>query len=214
MRELQLNERQQGIVELLKKESPLTTDSMADTFQVSRSALRADLAMLVAWGLLEQLPRLGYAYCSDFSDKKAIRERVQHLRVKDFMGLPVSVRDDCSLHDALVALFTHEVAGIIVVGKSRELKGIVSRKDFLRASLGKVDFQQVPISVIMTRMPNIVMVLPDERVVDAAAKLIKHQIDTIPVTEVYIEPDGAEVYHVIGSFTKTSVADLFVDLTS
>ncbi|MCL1918626.1 MAG: CBS domain-containing protein [Peptococcaceae bacterium] len=211
---MHFNERQRNIVELLQKESPLTTDSMAKVFQVSRSSLQADLAMLLAWGVLEQQPFKGYSFCTDYNDEKAFRERVGHLRVRDFMRLPVSVKEECSIQEALVALFTYDVASLIVVGESQELKGIVSRKDFLRASLGKIEFQKVPVNVIMTRMPNIVMVLPDERVVDAASKLVKHAIDTIPVVEIYLEADGNELYHVIGSFTKTGVASVFVDLTS
>jgi len=210
---MRFNERQRSIVELLQKESPLTTDSMAKVFQVSRSSLQADLAMLLALGVLEQQPFKGYSFCADYNDEKAVRERMSYLRVRDFMRLPVSVKEECSIQEALVALFTYDVASLIVVGESQELKGIVSRKDFLRASLGKIDFHKVPINVIMTRMPNIVMVLPDERVVDAASKLVKHAIDTIPVVEVYLEADGNEMYHVIGSFTKTGVANLFVDLT-
>jgi CBS domain-containing protein len=208
------SERQKGIVDLLKTQSPLTTDSLAQTFQVSRSALQADLAMLLAWGVLEQQPRKGYSFCSDYDEQKALRKRVGHLRVRDFMRLPVSVREDCCIQEALVAMFTHNVASLIVVGESRELKGIVSRKDFLRASLGKTDFQQVPINVIMTRMPNIVLALPDDLVVDVALRLIKHEINTIPITEIFIESDGNEIYHVIGSFNQTSVAALFVELTS
>jgi predicted transcriptional regulator len=202
---MHLSERQQGIVELLKKQSPLTTDSMVEAFQVSRSVLQSDLAMLLAWGVLDQEPRQGYCICDSFNDKNAVRERVKHLRVRDFMRSPVSVDEDCSIHEALVALFTYDVANMIIVGKSRDLRGVVSRKDFLRASLGKIDYQQVPVNVIMTRMPNIIWALPDDRVVDVAAKLIKHQIDTIPIVEVYIEADGNEAYHVIGCFTRTII---------
>ncbi len=109
-------------------------------------------------------------------------------------------------------MFTNKVGSLIVIADGRELKGMVSRKDILNASLGKTDLHQVPIGVIMTRMPNIVMVTSDESVLDAARKLVQHQIDTLPVVENYINEEGNEVYEVVGRFTKTNVTNLFVEL--
>lgn len=60
----------------------------------------------------------------------------------------------------------------------------------------------------MTRMPNVVMTSPDENLWAAAKKLIRHQIDGMPV----VGSRGEEGYEVVGRFTKTNVTQAFVDI--
>ena len=119
-----------------------------------------------------------------------------------------------SIYDAIVTMFTQNVGSLTVVGDNQTLRGMVSRKDLLKAALGKTDLQQVPVSVIMTRMPNIIMTTADEPVLEAARKLTTHQIDALPVVEAFIDEQGEESYEVVGRFTKTNVTNIFVQLGS
>ena len=58
--------------------------------------------------------------------------------------------------------------------------GVSSRKDLLRASMIGQDIHTMPISVIMSRMPNIVY-LEEEDLVIYASQMIDKEIDSIPV---------------------------------
>ncbi|NLI91633.1 MAG: helix-turn-helix transcriptional regulator [Peptococcaceae bacterium] len=208
---MRLSERQEKIVELVKKYSPMTGEQIASQLKLTRATLRPDLTILTMTGVLEARPRVGYFYKED-RGRSPIAERMRQLRVGDFKSIAAAVKENISIYDAVVSMFTNNVGSLIVVGEGRELKGMVSRKDILKASLGKIELHQVPIGVIMTRMPNIVMVTSDESVLDAARKIVQHQVDTLPVVDNYINEDGNAVFEVVGRFTKTNVTNLFVEL--
>lgn len=88
------------------------------------------------------------------------------------------------------------------------LAGIVSRKDLIRFMIGDADIKKTPISVIMTRMPNIFYVDIDDTVYKAANLIVSKGIDSLPVVEVKNNKD----LEVVGRFTKTNVTRLFVDV--
>lgn len=208
---MRLSERQTKIIELVKRSSPMTGEQIASQLKLTRATLRPDLTILTMTGVLEARPRVGYFYREE-RGKSPIAERMRQLRVGDFKSIAAAIKENVSIYEAVVSMFTNNVGSLIVIGDNRELRGMVSRKDILKASLGKTDLHHVPIGVIMTRMPNIVMVTADESVLDAARKLVQHQIDTLPVVENYINEEGFEVFEVVGRFTKTNVTGLFVDL--
>ncbi|HLS53069.1 MAG TPA: CBS domain-containing protein, partial [Tissierellaceae bacterium] len=87
---------------------------------------------------------------------------------------------------------------------------VVSRKDIIRAIMGGTDLFKVPVGIIMTRMPNIVCVKPEDSILIAANKLIEHEIDSIPVVE-YKSDDSKDLI-VTGRITKTSITRIFVEL--
>ena len=207
---MRLSERQEKIVELVKGSSPMTGEQIANQLKLNKATLRADLTVLTMAGLLEARPRVGYFYRE--RERSLIAEKLQRLRVDHFKSIAAAVKEDISIYDAVVSMFTNNVGSLIVIGEEQELKGMVSRKDIIKASLGGLELLKVPIGVIMTRMPNIVMTNPDESVFNAAKKLVQHQIDTLPVVENYIGADGNEMFEVVGRFTKTNVTQLFVDM--
>ena len=208
---MRFSERQEKIVELVRNCSPMTGEQIAGELNLTRATLRPDLTILTMSGVLEARPRVGYFYREEGA-RSPISERLRQLRVCDFKSMAAAVKEDTKIYDAVVSLFTNNVGSLIVVGGDRELKGMVSRKDILKASLGNMDLHQVPIGVIMTRMPNIIMVTSDESVLEASKKLVQHQIDTLPVVDYYIDENGHERYEVVGRFTKTNVTNLFVEL--
>lgn len=208
---MELTERQMRIVEIVKQSSPMTGDQIAAKLDLTRATLRPDLTILTMAGILEARPRVGYFY-RDKPEPSPIAERMRLLRVGDFKSTPTVARETISIYDSIVTMFTQNTGSLIVVGENRVLLGMVSRKDLLKASLGSTDLQKVPVGVIMTRMPNIIMTTPDETVLDAAKKLVKHQVDTLPVVESYVDGNGEEVYEVVGKFTKTNVTKLFVEV--
>jgi CBS domain-containing protein len=104
-------------------------------------------------------------------------------------------------------MFLEDVGTLFVVDKRSYLVGVLSRKDLLRASMGKQELNSIPVNIIMTRMPNITYCLRDDLLVEVAKGLIDKQIDAVPVVKDH--PDG---YEVVGRITKTNITKLLVAL--
>ena len=209
---MEWTERQQRIVEIVKASGSITGEKIAAMLNLTRATLRPDLTILTMSGVLVARPRVGYSYREDLGPSP-IMERMLQLRVCSFKSMPVTVHENASIYEATVAMFTQNVGSLAVVGEDRVLLGMISRKDIMKASLGKIDLQQVPVGVIMTRMPNIYMTTLDEPVLSAAKKLVQHQVDSLPVVEGYVDENGNEYYEVVGRFTKTNVTKLFVEIS-
>ncbi len=100
---------------------------------------------------------------------------------------------------------------MFVVEQGGKLAGVVSRKDLLKAAMGGVDMQKIPVKVLMTPLPKLLVAFSDEPVIYASKKLIEGEVDSIPV----VRPIGDvkdKQFEVIGRFTKTNIARLFVEL--
>jgi CBS domain-containing protein len=95
-------------------------------------------------------------------------------------SVPVAVRETSTIHDAVVALFLEDVGSLIVTDAQGRLSGILSRKDLLKVAIGGTA-STMPVSLIMTRHPNVVTVTPDDTIYDAARLMIDRQVDCLPV---------------------------------
>lgn len=190
----------------------MSSKELADRLQVSRAALRPDLAVLTMSGLLDARPRIGYFY-SGKDEKDIIAGMLSPLQVQDAHSISVAVRESTSVYDVIVKMFIEDVGTMFVVSKEGFLEGVVSRKDLLKTSLGNKNLEELPISVIMTRMPNIIVTTPDESVLRAAQKLLTHQVDSLPVVTVE-ETEQGERYRLLGRFTKSNITRLFVQMVN
>lgn len=212
MRSIELNERQEKILDIVKKNAPITGDHIAEMLEVTRATLRPDLAVLTMSGYLDAKPRVGYTFKFG-RETNTINRWLAQYRVRDLNSLPVVVKDTCSIYDAIVTLFTEDAGSIFVLDRENYLSGVISRKDLLKNTIGHSDIHRVPVSVIMTRMPNITVTTPDESVVDATRKIVQHEVDSLPVVKVFMQDNGEERYEVIGRFSKTNVARFLLDLS-
>lgn len=206
---IELKARQKQILEIVKEHQPITSEAIAAELKLTRSALRSDLTILTMSGLLEAKPKVGYCLI-DQTDRKRISDFIRGIKVKDAMSLPVVVQETTSVYDAIVQMFLEDVGSIMVI-QDGCLSGIVSRKDFLKVTLGGEETKKLPVGMIMTRMPNIITAIPNEPVTDAARKLMEHQIDAMPVVENLIK-DGKPCYRIVGRFSKTNITRLFADI--
>lgn len=206
---LKLSERQEKIIKLVKEGQPITSEALAQKLGVTRAALRADLAILTMIEAVKARPKVGYVYNSN-PTKNQVNEFVNSVKVKDIMSKPAMVSESTVVYDAIVYLFINDV-GTVFVENNGFLVGAVSRKDFLKVSIGGSDIHKVPIGVIMTRMPNIICGYPDDNAYDMARKIIEHEIDSIPIVEKVIE-DGKEQFRIIGKVSKTNITRLFVSM--
>lgn len=203
---MELSERQQKIIHIVKENGPITGEQIAEKLDLSRATLRPDLAILTMAGFLEARPRVGYFYTGK-TGSELLTEKVKQYKVKDFQSVPVVVKEDDSVYDAISTMFLGDVGTLFVVDEASCLKGVLSRKDLLRASLGKQDLTTVPVHIIMTRMPNITVCYPNDLLIEAAKMLIDKQIDGLPVVK---ETDSG--LYVVGRITKTTITKAFVEL--
>jgi DeoR family transcriptional regulator, catabolite repression regulator len=206
---IKLSKRQQEILEIVKEAGPITGKEIAEKLSLTRATLRPDLAILTMAGSLDAKPRVGYF----FNPQSEVRQSAANLAkqlVNHYKAHPIVVQKSASVYDAIVQIFLEDVGTLYVVDKNGLLAGVISRKDLLRAAIGNNNLEELPVSVIMTRMPNIVTVKYDESLLDAAKKLIHNHIDSIPVVREVDEEKN--MYEVIGRITKTTITRAYVEL--
>jgi DeoR family transcriptional regulator, catabolite repression regulator len=209
---IQLNQRQQKIIEIVKENEPITSEHIASILSVTRATLRSDLAILTMTGILDARPKVGYFY-SGVNENNLLNKKLTDKKVKDIMSLPIVVKKDTTVYDVIVSMFLSDVGTIFITNEENELCGVVSRKDLLKNTIGGSDINKIPVGLIMTRMPNVVISRPEENVIEASKKIIEHEIDSLPVVETVSE-DGKEITKVIGRISKTNITKLLVELAS
>lgn len=203
---IELSNRQEQILEIVKENGPITGEHIADQLKLTRATLRPDLAILTMAGFLDARPRVGYFYTGK-SGSQLLTENLQKIFVKDYQSIPVVVSNSVSVYDAICTMFLEDVGTLFVVDESSILVGVLSRKDLLRASIGKQDLTAIPVNIIMTRMPNITMCENEDLLIDVAKKLIEKQIDALPVVR-----KTEKGFEVTGRVTKTNITRAFVAL--
>ncbi|MBU5336504.1 helix-turn-helix transcriptional regulator [Intestinibacter bartlettii] len=205
---IQLNQRQQKIIEIVKENQPITSENIASMLNVTRATLRSDLAILTMTGILDARPKVGYFY-TGVNQINLLGNDIKEKKVEDMMGMPVVVKKDVSLYDVIVEMFLSDVGSIFIIDDQENLCGVVSRKDLLKATIGGLDINKMPIGMIMTRTPNVVTVKREDSIVLAARKIIEHEIDSIPVVDM---DDEHNVTKVIGRISKTNITKLFLEI--
>ncbi len=208
VRTIELNSRQEQILQIVKENGPITGENIADRLNLTRATLRPDLAILTMAGYLDARPRVGYFYTGK-SGVQLLTENLKNIYVKDYQSIPVVINESVSVYDAIVTMFLEDVGTLFVVDQNSILVGVLSRKDLLRASLGKQELAALPVNIIMTRMPNITVCQKEDLLIDIAVKLIEKQIDALPIVK-----ETEKGYEVIGRVTKTNITKAFVALAS
>ena len=208
---MELTRRQETILEIVKKDGPITGEHIAERLSLTRATLRPDLAILTMSGLLEARPRVGYFY-SGKSFNRVLAERIHSALVSKIKSVPIVVPEQCSVYDAVVTMFIEDVGTLFVVQEGGLLEGVVSRKDLLKITLGGQDIHKLPVGVIMTRMPKVITVDLNDSVWLAANKMIVHEVDALPVVRKITTEKGQEGYEVVGRISKTNIARFFVEL--
>lgn len=174
---------------------------------MTRATLRPDLAILTMAGYLEARPRVGYFYTGK-TGTQLLAEKIKKLKVSDYQSMPVVVNENVSVYDAIVTMFLEDVGTLFVTDKNSLLVGVLSRKDLLRASIGKQELGSIPVNIIMTRMPNVAVCYKDDLLIEVAERLIEKQVDSMPVVK-----KTENGFEVIGRITKTNMTKAFVSLS-
>lgn len=204
---IELNKRQEQILQIVKENGPITGEHIADRLNLTRATLRPDLAILTMSGFLEARPRVGYFFTGK-TGTQLLADKLKKLQVKDFQSIPVVIHENVSVYDAICTMFLEDVGTLFVVDDHSILTGVLSRKDLLRASIGKQELPSIPVHIIMTRMPNITVCRKEDIIMDVAKHLIEKQIDALPVIK-----DTDKGFEVVGRITKTNMTKILVSLS-
>ncbi len=192
---------------------------MSEMLGIARPTLRSDLSLLVMLGVLDAKPKVGYFLGNAEKLDGRLARSLQSLRVKEVMSIPVIVRETTTVHDAVVTLFLEDVGSLIVTDEENRLVGVISRKDLLKVAIGSSSAGTMPVSMVMTRQPKIITTTPEESLLESARKMIRHQVDSLPVIaapELLHNASGsasgdASFSEVVGRISKSIVIKAFLD---
>ena len=160
MESIKLTKRQEEIIQIVKRNGPIPGKDIAEMLSLTRATLRPDLSILTKVGNIEARPRVGYYYNTDGETKEYIDWFSNHL-VNEYKAHPIVIKKSTSVYDAIVQIFLKDVGTLYAVNQKGYLAGVISRKDLLRASIGNRNLHDLPVSVIMTRMPNVMTIKPE-----------------------------------------------------
>lgn len=201
---IELTGRQQRIVDIVQESAPISGDQIADRLSLSKPTIRADLSLLVMTGYLSAKPKVGYFLGRVMSASDRYLTEIGEMKVKDVQSVPVVVYGHTTIHEAVVTLFLEDVGTLLVINSEGALIGIVSRKDLLKVTLGDQDIREIPVSLMMTREPNMISVSPEDRIIDAVGKMVFHEIDSLPV----IKRENNEL---VGRISKTTIVKVLFE---
>ncbi|MHB0807995.1 MAG: helix-turn-helix transcriptional regulator [Facklamia hominis] len=199
---MKFSPRQKEIVEIVKHNEPISGDEIAKKLGLTKSTLRSDFAVLTMTGVLEARQKIGYIY-SGRSEDSLLTDAFAEYQVKDIMIEALTTYAKTSVNEAITQLFMYDAGSLYIIDPNDQtLQGLVSRKDLLRSSIGQP--ADTPLGVIMTRMPNIIVIQPDQSILEAARLIAQHQVDSLPVVTAN--------YEILGKISKTHIVNLLVDL--
>ena len=204
-----LSNRQKSIAEIVRLEGPITGEHIAQRLNVTRAALRSDLAILIMGGILDARPKVGYYYTGK-NTLGMLMEEISNICVKDLQSVPIAIGNDKSAYEAIVTMFLEDVGSVFILDEAGLLAGVVSRKDLLKAAINNADLHSLPVVMVMTPLSKIIVANEDESVAAAARKVIDNEIDSLPVVRAV--NNGKRSYEVVGRITKTNFTRLLVDL--
>ena len=195
---MQLTGRQQEITRIVRENGPITGEMIAQRLHVTRSALRGDLAVLLS----------GEVILGGGEDPAAAE--IRSCTAEDCMSRPILVGAESNAYDAAVLLFTEDI-GTLFVGKKDDIQGVVSRKDLLKAAMGRDDLAKVPISMVMTSRSKMIYAEPKEDLVSIAQKMMDYEVDCLPVGT-FKNVGNDRKFVLIGRVSKTNITRLFLEL--
>jgi CBS domain-containing protein len=203
------------IIELVTRNAPITGEQIAELLGVSRPTIRSDLSVLVMLGLVDAKPKVGYFLGKELKPERAVQASFLKLKVKERMSRPVVIRDNATVHDAVISLFLDNVGSLMVIDEQDRLAGMVSPKDLLKFTIGNANAASIPIRMVMTKFAQLVTVSPEDPLLDAARKMIDRQVNCLPVVvPARSGEDGGSGLEVIGRITKTNITQAMVELAS
>lgn len=195
---MKLSDRQKEIIKYVKEQAPITGDQIASELNLSKATIRPDLSLLTATEILIAKPKVGYLYNKPYVTPFLITDTAQR-PVEEVMKVPVIINQETTIDEAINLIFLED-SGSLYVTEDGELVGIVSRKDLLKAALLGNQSREMSVSLVMSRMPNVITLRHDDTVAQASRKIVMHKVDSLPVLK--YDPDlGRD--KIVGKVSKT-----------
>jgi len=211
---IELTGRQREIIAIVKQHAPITGEQIAESLGLSRPTIRSDLSVLMMLGLIDAKPKVGYFLGKAFSPEGKLNLRLKEIKVKEAMSRPAAIRENATVHDAVFTMFLEQSSMLTVTDDAGGLTGVVTVKDLLKVAFGNPNASSIPVQMVMTRQPRVVTVTPEDMVLEAAAKMIEHQVSALPVVRSREGEDDHKPPELIGKISKTNVVQLLVDVAS
>jgi len=177
---MELTSRQKEIVEIVKTEEPVTSQELASRLNLTRAALRTDLALLTMAGFLEAKPRVGYFYNRQNSPVW-LSKALQETGVETVQGLPVVINQEATVHNAVVQLFLEETETLFVVEEGNKVVGLVQAKDLLKVLIGGGENKDLPVKVAMSPLTSKQQLTENDSIYQALLFLQDEPVGAVPV---------------------------------
>lgn len=207
---MQLSDRQNAIIKIVKDNQPIKSDDIAEILNINRATIRPDLKILSMMEILEAKRKVGYFYTGR-SLLHILGSYIKTISVMEIQTEPTIVEETTSIYDGIITMFTKD-AGTLYVVDGKYLSGIVSRKDFIKAMIGRKEVESLPIPLIMTRIPNIIYLEPEESVYDAAFKTMSYEVESLPIIKKELDDKGYERLVLIGKISRTNITRYVVNM--
>ncbi len=209
---MELTDRQNQIIEIVKERQPVKSNEIAESLNINRATIRPDLKILTMMGILEAKRKVGYHYTGR-SLLNILGSYIKTISIMDIQSEATIVEETTSIYDGIITMFTKN-AGTLYVVDGKYLSGIVSRKDFIKAMIGRKEVESLPIPMIMTRMPNIIYLEQNESVYDAAYKTMYYEVESLPIVIKEIDEKGRQRLVLIGKVSRTNITRYVVNMGS
>ena len=201
---MELTERQQTIIKMLKETSPMTGEAIATRLNLSVPTIRGDLRLLTAVEILDARPKVGYVYRGEQQVGLNYGELYEK-QTADIMQTPVTIRDNATLAEAVSKLFLDDAGSLYAVDPDGKLVGLISRSELVLGRCNNNTDEAMLVSVSMTRMPNIVTVTGDMTVGSVGKLLLRHMVDSLPIVD---KQDSSKL---VGRITKNRIFQYFIE---
>src|SRR5690625_8044424 len=93
-------------------------------------------------GFLEARPRVGYFFTGK-TGTELLTEKIKQFKVKEYQSIPIVVKEDASVYDAISTMFLEDVGTLFVIDNNSCLIGVLSRKDLLRSEERRVGKESI-----------------------------------------------------------------------
>lgn len=207
---MELSERQNRIVEIVKECAPIKSSEIAEKIGVNRATIRPDLKILTMTGILEAKRKVGYTY-TGHNLMHFFGNYIRTIPVTDIQSPPTTVDEATTIYDGVITMFTRD-AGTLYVVDGPYLSGVVSRKDFMKSMISHTKIDSLPIPVIMTRIPNIIYLEESESVYDAAVKTMEYDVESLPIIRPELDEQKQRRLRLIGKVSRTNITRYVVNL--
>ncbi|MGD8584134.1 MAG: CBS domain-containing protein [Chloroflexota bacterium] len=93
----------------------------------------------------------------------------------------ISIRPDQTLADALHILKQNNIGALVVIETGREVAGILSERDIVRAAADDKEFAALHVAQVMTK--DVVLGIPDDDVMHVAHVMTERRFRHLPVVD-------------------------------